>query len=135
MKDLNHVIEIGRLVKDAEVHKFDENNGVMQFTIAVNTSSKKDGQFVDVANFFNCRSYGSNTYLDKMSAMMIKGTQVAVDGYLKQDHWEKDGKKNSAVLIIAEQLQLCGGKKTGSSDGFPEDIPYEDAGQQKDIPF
>lgn len=134
MKDVNSVIEIGRLVKDAELKKFNEENGVIQFCIAVNTTTKKDGQYTDVANFFNVKRYGKN--LDKLTSMLVKGKQVAVSGYLQQDRWETDGKKNSAIVIVAEDLELLGGGNSNnavssSTEGFHEDLPYDNG----DCPF
>ena len=69
-----------------------------------------------------------------------KGKQVAIDGYLDQQRWEKDGKKFSKVVIVADSVQLLGGNENaqqsapqqpaegyapaGSGDDFPEDIPF-----------
>ena len=136
MKDLNTYVCIGRLTKDAEIHNFDNDNGVLQYTVAVNTTKKVDGKFVDEGNFFDVRTYGKTNYLSKMNEMLVKGKQVCVEGYLKQDHWEKDGKKNSKIVIISEHVQLCGGgaKSDGNNDaGFQEDLPYSD--QSGPIPF
>ena len=136
MKDLNHYVCIGRLVKDAELHNFDNANGVLQYTLAVNTTKKVDGKFVDEGNFFDIKTYGKTEYVSKMNELLIKGKQVCVEGFLRQDHWEKDGKKNSKVVIVSEHVQLCGGssKNNEASDaGFQEDLPYSDDSEQ--IPF
>lgn len=135
MTDLNELTMIGRLTKDAELKKFNEENGVIQFSIAVNRAVKKDGQYSDEAYFFNVKRYGKS--LDKLTSYLTKGKQVAIGGYLKQDRWETDGKKNSATVIIAEHLQLLNvGGNTSSApannDGFPENIPYDESG---DCPF
>ncbi|MBQ3838226.1 MAG: single-stranded DNA-binding protein, partial [Treponema sp.] len=74
-----------------------------------------------------------------------KGKQIAVDGYLDQQRWEKDGQKFSKICIVANAVQLLGGNDSqqqgapqqaapqqpageysdaGSGDDFPEDIPF-----------
>lgn len=74
---------------------------------------------------------------------MTKGTQIAVDGYLKQDRWEKEGQKFSRVVIVAEKINLVGGKKEGgektenqNTPSFNPNIPENDNnGYPEDIPF
>lgn len=125
MKDINNVILCGRLTKDALIHKFNEESAVVQFTIAVNTTTKKDGQYSDVANFFDCKIFGKNK--DKLTSLLVKGKQVAVSGYLTQERWEKDGQKNSRIIVNVLDIQLLGGaSKEGSQNGgFSEDLPYD----------
>ena len=53
----------------------------------------------------------------RKSPYLTKGKQIAVDGYLKQDRWEKDGKTSSRVVIHANSVQLMGSSK---SDGNSE---------------
>lgn len=36
---------------------------------------------------------------------------------MKQDRWEKDGQKYSKVHVIAEDVQLLGGKNDGTASG------------------
>ena len=55
---------------------------------------------------------------------MIKGTQVAVSGEAFEDHWEKDGVKQSRVKVNANEIQLLGGK----SQDKPTDKPRGDLG-------
>jgi single-strand DNA-binding protein len=42
---------------------------------------------------------------------LTKGKQVAIEGRLNQERWEKDGQKHSRVKIIATSIQLLGGGK------------------------
>lgn len=134
MKDTNKVIEIGHLVKDAELKSLSDDFGVIQFTIGVNTTKKSGDKFVDEGNFFTVKKYGKKQ--EKLASMLTKGKQVCVEGFLHQDRWEKDGQKNSMIVIYAENLQLLGGGNLPQShetyqDGdFQEDIPGGE-----DIPF
>lgn len=131
MKDINTSTLIGRLTKDAELHMFSEETGVIQFTLAFNTTTKKDGKFEDVANFIKCKHFGKN--MSKLNEMLTKGKQVSVSGYLAQESWEKDGHKNSTILIIAEDIQLLGGGKASSESSQGSQEAYNDF--QEDCPF
>ncbi|MGC4005798.1 MAG: hypothetical protein QM811_22845 [Pirellulales bacterium] len=40
-----------------------------------------------------------------------------IEGRLKLDQWEKDGKKNSKLRVVGETMQLLGSKGGGQSGG------------------
>ena len=62
---------------------------------------------------------------ENLKPKLIKGRQITVSGYLKQDRWEKDGQKQSRVQIIAEQVEVPNVKaESNSGDSFPEDNPF-----------
>lgn len=151
MNDINHVIEVGRLTKDAQI-KYTANGGaILNYSIAVNRSLKNGDQWNDEANFFDVVSYGK--LAEALATFMTKGQQVAIEGYLKQDRWQQDGQNRSKIVIVAENIQLVGGKKEGGeqtpasssggfqpraaavnqsqpplfaphADDYPEDIPF-----------
>ena len=53
-----------------------------------------------------------------MKPYLTKGKQVAVDGFLKQDRWQDatTGQNRSAVKIVANDIQLLGGRDGGARD-------------------
>lgn len=132
MTDLNHVSLVGRLTKDANVKQVNNFN-VIELSIACNRSVKKGEQWIDEVSYFDASYF---TKGNKMADMLKKGTQVAIDGSLKQDRWQgKDGKNASRVVILADNVQLLGGKsdqqspkqsfqQTATPDSFPNDIPF-----------
>ena len=138
MNDINHVIEVGRLTKDAQV-KYTSNGGaVLNYSIAVNRSRKNGDQWTDEANFFDVVSYGK--LAEALAPCMTKGQQVAIDGYLKQDRWQQDGQTRSKIVIVAENIQLVGGKKEGGSEPKPATSadtyrPRATAGNQSQPPL
>ena len=116
--DLNHVVLIGRITRDlgADERSFGYvGNGQARanVSIAVNRSHKSGEQYVEEANFFDVTIWGKTA--ENLKPYLTKGKQICVDGYLKQDRWEKDGQKFSKVSIVANNVQLLGGK----SDGGP----------------
>ena len=143
MTDLNHVIEIGRLTRDISERDFaytTAGKARLNLSIAVNRSEKRGGEWADKVSFFDVTVWGKTA--ENIRPYLHKGKQIAVDGYLDQQRWEKDGVKYSKVVIIADNVQLLGSNENGqqsapqaqqpagdyhsagSGDDFPEDIPF-----------
>ena len=139
MTDLNHVIEIGRLTRDIGERDFGYTTGGtarLNLSIAVNRSVKKNGAWTDSVSYFDVTVWGKPA--ENIKPYLHKGKQIAVDGFLDQQRWEKDGQKFSKVVIVANTVQLLGGNENGqqtqepagdyapagSGDDFPEDIPF-----------
>ena len=105
---------IGRLTKDAEVTYTPGGMAIASLSLAINRSAKgQDGQWYDEANYFDVKVFGKQA--DNLKPYLTKGKQIGVDGYLKQERWEKDGQKKSRVIINANDIQLLGGKDKGQS--------------------
>lgn len=149
MTDLNHVVLIGRLTQDlgSDERSFSYvGNGQARanVSIAVNRSKKSGEEWIDEVSYFDVTIWGKTA--ENLKPYLNKGKQICVEGHLKQDRWEKEGQKMSRISIIADQVQLLGGKDSSSgnaapkfeaanntastpaantnSEGFPEDIPF-----------
>jgi single-strand DNA-binding protein len=117
MVDLNHVILIGRLTRDAELKYTANGQAVCKFSIAVNRRRKNGDQWVDEPNFFDIVLWGRQG--ESLNQYLVKGKLIGVDGELRQDRWEQDGQNRSKVEIVANNIQLLGspGGGTGASTG------------------
>lgn len=151
MADINHVVLIGRLTRDAELKYTAGGQAVCKFSIAVNRRRKNGDQWEDEPNFFDIVLWGRQG--ESLSQYLVKGKPVGVDGELRQDRWQQDGQNRSKVEIVASNIQLLGGgqgagqgsgpsysrdgdgektagSREGSShegapdDGFADDIPF-----------
>ena len=112
--DLNVWVGIGRLTRDASLTYTSSGIAVCKFDIAVNRKKKSGDQYVDEVSFFTVVLWGKAG--ESLNQYLTKGKQVAVDGELKQDRWEQDGKKQSKVHVIANTVQLLdGGTPKGDS--------------------
>jgi single-strand DNA-binding protein len=107
MNDINKVIIVGRLTRDAELKYTSNGFAVCKFSLAVNRRRKSGDQWVEEANFFDVVLWGRTA--EALNQYLVKGKQVAVEGELRQNRWEQDGQPRSKVEISAINLQLLGG--------------------------
>ena len=118
MGDINSVIIVGRLTRDAELKYTGSGMALCNFSVAVNRRVKKGDQWTDEASFFDLTLFGKTA--ENLNKHLVKGGQVAVQGSLKQDRWEKDGQRFSKIGIFAENVQLLGGgKQSGQGQSAP----------------
>jgi single-strand DNA-binding protein len=115
MADINHVVLVGRLTRDAELKYTANGQAVCKFSVAINRRRKNGDQWVDEANFFDIVLWGRSG--ESLNQYLVKGKMVGVDGELRQDRWEQDGQNRSKVEIVANNIQLLGGGAGGASPG------------------
>ena len=122
--DINKWIGTARLTRDAEASYTQSGYAILKFGAAVNRRIKKGEEWVDEASFFDFVIWGKRG--EALAQYMVKGTQVAIEGTLKQERWEKDGQKRSKVSIDVDNIQLLGGK--GNSQPQQNNRPAAPAG-------
>lgn len=113
MADINRVVLVGRLVRDAEQKYTPGGLAICEFSIAVNNRRKQGEEWVDEAHFFDVTLFGRQG--EAIQRYMLKGKQVGIDGRLKQDRWQdkETGQNRSKVGIIADNVMLLGGGSDG----------------------
>ncbi|MBR1912614.1 MAG: single-stranded DNA-binding protein [Treponema sp.] len=115
--DLNSVALVGRLTRDAELSYLQSGTAVAAMSVAVNRSRKDGDQWVSEVNYFDVSYFGKPA--ESLKQYLTKGKQIAVQGSLKQDRWEKDGQKFSKIRIMANSIELLGGRSdAGSSSSY-----------------
>ena len=124
MADINKVILVGRLTRDAELRYTNSGAPICKFSIAINRRKKVGDQWEDEANFFDCVLFGRQG--ESINQYLVKGKQVGIDGELRQNRWEQDGQSRSKVEITAYNVMLLGGGRGGgpsnaSSGGFGQE--------------
>ena len=125
MTDLNSVVLIGNLTRDAELKYFQNGTAVAAVSIAVNSSRKQqDGTYADEVSFFDVNIYGKTA--ENLKQYLTKGKKIAVEGSLKQDRWQdsQTGQNRSRVVVNADTVQLLGGKEDNSAS-FNQNIPFQ----------
>jgi len=136
MADINHVVLVGRLTRDAELKYTAGGQAVCKFSVAINRRRKNGEQWVDEANYFDVVLWGRQG--EALNQYLLKGKPVGVEGELRQDRWQQDGQARTKVEIVANNIQLLGGGG-GQSQGGPKNDesnpPPSDDHFADDIPF
>jgi single-strand DNA-binding protein len=112
--DINHVVLVGRLTRDAEYKVVPSGQALCNFAIAVNRFKKAGDQYVEEANFFDVVLWGRQA--ETLNRYLLKGKQVGIEGELRQERWQQpDGQNRSKVRIVANNVQLLGGGQSAST--------------------
>lgn len=111
MNDINKVVLVGRLTRDAELKYTNSGLAITRFSVAVNRRKKQGDDWIEEASFFDIVLWGKLG--EAIIKYLIKGKQLAIEGELRQNRWEQDGQSRSKVEIIANNIQLLGGTNSG----------------------
>lgn len=131
--DLNSYNVIGRVTREIGEKDFSyTTNGKAKLNISIAVNDGY-GERQSVS-FFDVTIWGKPA--ESLKPYITKGKQLGINGRLKQDRWEKDGRNYSKVYIVAESVQLLGGKSEGSQNNGGENVSYE-GGEDfpEDLPF
>ena len=98
---LNHIVIMGRLVRDPELRRTGSGVAVASFRVAVDRDfAPKDGG-ERKADFIDCVAWRQTG--EFISKYFTKGRMIVVDGRLEMRDWtDKDGnKRTSAEIVVA----------------------------------
>jgi len=110
---LNKVIFIGRLTKDPELRKTNNDVSFANFSLAVDNPIKNsDGTRGTL--FIDGRVY--NVQAENLVKYCRKGSKVAVEGSLMQRSYEaEDGTKRKVIEVLADSIDYLDSKKSEES--------------------
>ena len=118
MASINKVIIIGNLGRDPEVRYTPSGAAVCNVSVATtrNWKDKNSGDKVEETEWHRVVFY--DRLAEIAGEYLKKGRSVYVEGRLKTRKWaDKDGKDNYTTEIVAEQMQLLGGREGGGGGG------------------
>lgn len=129
--DLNQFQLIGRLTRDAEIKSTPNGVTVANLSIANNQKVKKNGQWQDVANYFNVSLFGQSA--SNLAQYLTKGKQIAISGVLRQNRWtDQSGNNHSQITLVAQSVQLLGGSQAPqNTNGTRQNNGYRQNTQQQ----
>jgi single-strand DNA-binding protein len=114
--DLNKVMIIGRLTRDPELRTIPSGASVCQLGLATNYvyNNQQTGQKVEQVEYHNVVLWRK---LGEIAAQYLKkGQRVYIEGRLQTRSWDgTDGKKNYKTEIVADNLIMLDGGKSGST--------------------
>ena len=150
---LNHIVIMGRMVRDPELRSTQSGTSVCSFTLACDRDFKsKDGGEKET-DFIDCVAWRSTA--EFVSKYFTKGRMVVASGRLQLRDWkDRDGNKRRSAEIVTDNVYFGDSKKEqeppeaahGASDGFPSggfpggDLPngfdpFAGGGDNGELPF
>ena len=124
MANFNKVVLAGNLVNDPDLKFSDSGKAICKLTLAINSKYKSGEEWKEEVSYFDVVAFGK---LGELIAEHVeKGQSILVDGRAKQERWEKEGQKRSAVRFYADSVQFLSQKKApkGNTPPGDDDIPF-----------
>lgn len=114
-RGVNKAILVGTLGADPETRYGANGNAITSIRVATNESwtDKATGQKQERAEWHRVKFFGK---LAEIAGQYLKkGSQVYVEGSLRTDKYtDKEGVERFSTDIIANEMQMLGGKSEGS---------------------
>ncbi|MBC7352080.1 MAG: single-stranded DNA-binding protein [Thermogutta sp.] len=149
MASFNRVILVGNLTRDPEVRYTPSGTAVCDIGIAVNERRKSStGEWIEEVVYVDVTLWGRTA--EVAGEYLTKGSPVLIEGRLRLDTWEKEGEKRSKLRVVADRMQMLGGRGAGNNVGTggraaaagpgsgtpaPNVAPVEDFPPEDDVPF
>ncbi len=131
MASVNKVILVGNLGRDPEMRYMPNGEAVCNFSIATTDNWKdKNGQKQEKTEWHNIVMY--RRLAEIAGEYLKKGRPVYVEGRLQTRKWEKDGVTRYTTEIIADQMQMLGGREGAGSNASYDSPPADDMNQDMD---
>jgi single-strand DNA-binding protein len=121
MASINKVILIGNLGRDPEVRYTPNGAAICNVTIATsrNWKDKNSGEKMEETEWHRVVFY--DRLAEIAGEYLKKGRSCYVEGRLKTRKWtDKDGVEKYTTEIIADNMQLLGGREGGGGGGGEE---------------
>ncbi|MFZ3286609.1 MAG: single-stranded DNA-binding protein [Telluria sp.] len=116
MASVNRVIIVGNLGRDPEVKYLASGDAIANIAVATSYKSKaKEGkEAAEVTEWHRISFFGRLAEI--VGQYLKKGSSVYVEGRLQtRKYTDKDGVEKFATEIVAENMQMLGGKSEGEA--------------------
>jgi len=115
MASFNKVILLGNVTRDPELRYVSTGTPVTEIGLAVNSRRKgPNGDWIEETTFVDVTFWSREAEI--AGEYVTKGSPIMIEGRLKLDTWEKDGKKNSKLRVVGDRLVLLGNRQ-GAPEG------------------
>ena len=112
---LNHVVIMGRMVRDPELRQLDNGTSVTSFSVAVDRNYVDKTTNERQADFLNVVAWRQTA--DFVCKYFHQGDMIALEGSLQsRKYTNKDGNNRTAIEIVASNISFCGGKNGGNAN-------------------
>ncbi len=115
MASVNKVILIGNLGRDPETRYMPSGDAICNITLATTDSWKdKSGEKQERTEWHRVAFFGKLAEI--AGEYLKKGSQVYVEGRLQTRKWQdKDGQDRYTTEIVADKMQMLGGRGGGNA--------------------
>jgi single-strand DNA-binding protein len=114
---VNVVTLIGNLASEVELKPVGDEKQVASFLLAVDRPGQEGADFIRVAAW--------NKQAELCARYLAKGRRIAVDGRIRTRSWEEDGKRRTAVEVVANHVQFLSPPPGDDADGLDLVDPAE----------
>jgi single-strand DNA-binding protein len=127
-RGINKVILVGNLGADPEVRYSANGTAVTKLRIATSEQwkDKQSGEMQERTEWHRITAFGRLAEI--MGEYLKKGSQVYIEGKLQTSTYEKEGQTHYSTDIIANEMQMLGGRGQGGGGG---DNRSQGGGQNK----
>ena len=110
-RGINKVILVGNLGADPETRYTPSGTAITEIRIATSEAwkDKQTGEQQERTEWHRVTFFGKLAEI--AGEYLKKGAQVYVEGKIKTDEYEKDGVKRYSTKVIADQMQMLGGRQ------------------------
>ena len=113
---MNRVFLMGNVTRDPELRYISNGSAVTEIGLAINDRRKSSsGEWIEETTFVDITLWGRTAEI--AGEYVTKGVPLLVEGRLKLDSWEKDGKKNSKLRVVGDRMHLIGSRGGNRSEG------------------
>ena len=111
-RGVNKVILVGNLGNDPETKYTQGGMAITTLSVATTSVRKdKDGQQVEKTEWHRVKLFGK---LGEIAGEYLrKGSQCYLEGRIEYGSYDKDGVKHYTTDIIADEMQMLGGREGG----------------------
>jgi len=116
-RGINKVILVGNLGADPETRYTPSGTAITSIRVATSESwkDKTTGEQQERTEWHRIEFFGRLAEI--AGEYLKKGRQVYVEGKLRTDEYEKDGVKRYSTKVIADEMQMLGGREGGGEGG------------------
>ncbi|RQS29481.1 single-stranded DNA-binding protein [Burkholderia sp. Bp8992] len=118
MASVNKVILVGNLGADPEVRYLPSGDAVANIRLATTDryKDKTSGDFKEMTEWHRVAFFGRLAEI--VSEYLKKGSSVYIEGRIRTRKWQgQDGQDRYSTEIVAEQMQMLGGRGAGGGGG------------------
>ncbi len=134
MASFNRVILIGNVTRDPELRYIPSGTAVAEVGLAINDKRKDtSGEWIEETTFVDVTLWGRTA--EVASEYLKRGAPCLIEGRLKLDTWERDGKKQSKLKVIGERMQLLSAPAKRAEPAAETSAPARDIPDDDGIPF